>query len=93
MANKDVSFTADGITYATSTADSKGFVSINYSWTGSKHKFEWASNPDGNTGMVDLIQVSLHFGEVTSAPYPSYDPNADGIVDISDVVLAAKKVI
>ena len=82
MANKDVSFTADEVTYAASTVDSKDLVSINYSWTGSKHKFEWASNPDGNTSMVDLIQVGLHFGEETSAPYPSYDVNADGIVDI-----------
>ena len=50
-------------------------------------------NPDGDTNMVDLIQVALHFGDVTSAPYPSYDLNANGIVDINDVVLAAKKVI
>jgi hypothetical protein len=30
MANKNLSFTADGVTYANSTADSKDFVSFNY---------------------------------------------------------------
>ena len=42
--------------------------------------------------LLDLIQVALHFGEKTSQPYPSYDHNTDGIVDISDVVLFAKEI-
>jgi hypothetical protein len=92
FANKNLSFTADGITYANSTADSNGFVSFNYTGTWSKHTFEWVIIPDGNVNLLDLIQVALHFGEKTSAPYPSYDLNADGIVDIFDAVLVAKKI-
>jgi len=92
FANKNLSFTADGVTYANSTADSKGFVSFNYTGAWSKHRFEWVIIPDGNVYLLDLIQVALHFGEATSAPYPNYDANEDGKVDISDVVLVAREI-
>jgi hypothetical protein len=93
MANKGLSFTADGITYANSTADAKGFVSFNYTGTWSKHTFGWVVNSNGNVSLSDLILVATHFGEATSAPYPSYDPNTDGIVSIFDAVLVAKKIL
>lgn len=93
MANKNISFKVDGVNYANSTADSKGFVSIDYSGTWSKHTFEWVLIPDGNRNIADQVQVALHFGEATSPPYPSYDPDEDGIVSILDAVLIAKEII
>ncbi|MCG2735984.1 MAG: dockerin type I domain-containing protein [Candidatus Methanoperedenaceae archaeon] len=92
FANKNLSFTADGITYANSTADSKGFVSFNYTGTWSKHTFEWVMESDKIVNILDLLLVAQHFGEETSAPYPDYDANKDGKVDISDVVLVAREV-
>ena len=48
MANQYLSFTADDKTFANSTADSKGFVSFNYTGTWSKHTFEWLPFQDTN---------------------------------------------
>jgi len=92
MANKNLSFKVDGANYANSTADSNGFVSINYTGTWSQNTFEWALIPDGNTNFTDLIQIALHFGEVTAAPYPRYDVNTDGVVDVYDIIAVSSNI-
>ncbi len=90
LGNKNITFLVDRFFYA-STADSTGFVSFNYTGNSSKHAFEWVLQSDGNTTLFDMFLVAEHIGEVTSAPYPGYDINEDGIVDILDIVLVSNK--
>ena len=92
-ANHNLSLKVDGVTYANSTADSKGFVSFNYTGNWSKHTFEFVMQSEGNLNLFDFAEIVSHFGEETSQPYPNYDLNTDGIVDVSDVVLFAKQII
>jgi hypothetical protein len=55
--------------------------------------FKLVLQSDGNVNLSNLIMIASHIGEVTSATYPSYDSNADGIVDIFDALLVAKKIL
>ena len=43
-------------------------------------------NQDGYVNNTDLQVISLHFGEVTAAPYPRYDVNTDNLVDTYDII-------
>lgn len=63
MANKNLSFTVDGKTYANSTADSNGFISLKYTgnWSMS-HTFEWVLTDT----MPQASITSLH--NITNKP-------------------------
>ena len=47
-------------------------------------------NGDGVVNETDLNIVDINIGKTTSIPYPNYDANANGIVDIFDMRLVAK---
>ena len=40
--------------------------------------------------LEDVNIIGLNIGKITSVPYPNYDINANGIVDIFDMKLVAK---
>jgi hypothetical protein len=56
MANKNLSFTADGFHYANSTANGKGFVSFNYTGAWSKHTFRWVLTGNVSYAIEDINQ-------------------------------------
>jgi hypothetical protein len=88
----------DGVNLSIQQADTTGKIAFNNSIWNSPSKFtviESAPASDGNVTFTngDLVIVKEHFGENTSAPYPKYDPNKDGIVDIMDIVYVATKIM
>jgi len=95
-ANQNLSFAADGVTYANSTADSKGFVSFNYTGAWSKHTFEWKFslsiydlNSDGEVNILDLNMIAQNFYQ-PAASCPVCDVDKDGIISILDLVIVAQ---
>jgi hypothetical protein len=58
MANKNLSFTSDSIHYVYSTADSKGFISFNYTGTWSPHTFEWVVTDNVSFAIEDLAKYN-----------------------------------
>lgn len=44
-------------------------------------------NGDGTVSFTDYEIVEQYFSEETSAPYPSWDVNSDGVVNIMDLTL------
>ena len=77
-------------------ADATGKIAFNNSVWNLSSRFtvmeSATGGPDDNFTIGDLVIVKEHFGENTSAPYPKYDPNKDGIVDIMDIVYVATKI-
>lgn len=49
-------------------------------------------NDDGNVTKLDLDIIKNNFGKVTSMPYPKYDVNADGIVNVKDATLVSNQI-
>ena len=47
---------------------------------------------DINVNQADLDVIALHFGEVTVAPYPRYDVNTDGVVDVYDIIAVSTNI-
>ncbi|MCG2735974.1 MAG: hypothetical protein L6282_06220 [Candidatus Methanoperedenaceae archaeon] len=93
-ANRDVNFTVDGVIYANRTADASGFVSFNYTKfiaSGSSHVFKWVVNTsnydvnnDGVVDIYDLILVGNNPDQSIPLPYPDYDVDGNGKVDLND---------
>ena len=44
----------------------------------------WDINEDGITNYLDAAYIGIHYGEVTTEPYPRYDINEDGVVNYLD---------
>lgn len=101
FANKNILFLVDGVRYASTMANSTGFMSINYtgSWS-SPHTFEWFSsagsflyqdvNQDGLVNIDDLNYISLIIN--TNGTCALCDVNRDGSVDIYDITLVTNDV-
>jgi hypothetical protein len=49
-------------------------------------------NGDWNVDEKDVEIVNQHMGNVTSYPYPNYDVNQDGIVDVLDMQFVTDKI-
>ena len=98
IANQNLSFTADGVTYANGTANATGFVSFNYTGAWSKHTFEWKSpillsvndlNNDGEINILDMNMIAQHFNQpIVSCPV--CDVDKDGVISILDLVIVAQ---
>lgn len=87
----------DGVNLSIQQADASGMISFSNSVWNSSSRFtvmEDASVPEGSAvTFEDLVVLGQHFGEKTSAPYPSYDFNKDGEVDILYVVYVAVRIL
>jgi len=74
--------------------------------SGSSHTFEWTAftpitpgdevsgdlNGDGVVDEKDVVIVNQHMGNLTWPPFPNYDVNQDGIVDIYDMQFVTGKI-
>ncbi len=87
----------DGVNLSIQQADATGMISFSNSVWNSSSRFtviEDASVPEGSAvTFEDLVTLGQHFGEKTSAPYPKYDYNKDGEVDILDVVYVTVRIL
>jgi hypothetical protein len=74
----------DGVNLSIQQADDTGKIAFSNSVWNSPSRFtvmeDASGGPDSNFTIGDLVIVMQHFGEKTSAPYPKYDYNKDGIV-------------
>jgi hypothetical protein len=50
-------------------------------------------NNDGKVNSNDLIIIGLKFAEKTKYPYPSYDFDMNGIVNVLDAIKIANMII
>jgi len=87
----------DGVNLSIQQADATGKIAFSNSVWNSPSRFtvmeDTSGDPGGNFTIKDLVIVKEHFGEKTFVPYPKYDPNKDGIVDIMDIVYVATKIM
>lgn len=74
--------------------------------SGSSHTFEWVAftpiipghevsgdlNGDGVVDEKDVVIVNQHMGNLTRPPFPNYDVNQDGILDIYDMQFVTDKI-
>ena len=89
----------DGVNLSIQQANATGKIAFSNSVWNSPLRFTIIENapggPDGNVTFTigDLEIIRQYFGEKTFVPYPKYDPNKDGIVDIMDIVYVATKIM
>jgi len=84
----------DGVNLSIQQADDTGKIAFsNYVWNLSSRFTVMEDGGNVTFTIGDLVILMQHFGEKTSVPYPKYDYNKDGVVDIMDVVYVSAKIM